>query len=248
MPPKGAAKVEKEGKRAPGKRADKDAPLTHAELLRLEAMSVVPGLITDVFDGAIDALQQKRLTGAVTTYTATMLREAILQTLELFHIGADPGETDLLDSTWTADEEPPHPSNDTWSRDMLSLLRLETKVGGTRGAPRHMAASAKLGTPAPRDARASTDSTSTATHGSFNWAAHAKAFDAPAPPRAREDTARAKVNIHKVDEDAMRVPPRCARFAFAPRAFLRAAAARAHCAPNRAVSYTHLTLPTTPYV
>lgn len=196
MPPKkppakaAAAKAPAKGKK------EKEVPLTPAEILRIEAVEVVTDLVREAFDGAIAVLEEKRLARAVTSHTTVKLREAIVQALELFHIGADPGEADLLDATWTADEEPLPVSNDTWSREVLSLLGPEVKLSAT-GA--QQAAPAKPEAISRESSRVSTPA---------HWAAHAKLFDAPAPPRAKEDS-RPKPNVSKVNADAQRVPPRC---------------------------------------
>jgi hypothetical protein len=204
MPPKGAPPKEKR-KSSAGKKEpkEKEVPLTPAEVLRLEALDVVPGLLTQAFDGAIEILQERSIGKKVAAYTATRLREAVTQTLELFHIGADPGECDLLDQTWTADEEPTPVANDTWSRDILAMMGPEAKLVAKGGA--RARAPFKLAVP---DTGASSRISLDAGMSHASWAAHAKLFDAPPPPKAREDLSRSKVDIYKVEADAQRVPPR----------------------------------------
>ncbi|KAJ1627891.1 hypothetical protein T492DRAFT_168744 [Pavlovales sp. CCMP2436] len=204
MPPKPTSTKPEKTKSAAPKKGDKDP--SDAELLRAEAMAIVPDLLWDAFDGAIEVLEQKRLASRVTDFTATCLREAILSTLELFHIGADPGETDLLDSTWTADEEPKPVTNDAWSREILQLMgpeqrpRVRSRPKTALGIPSKGRGISFNASGRPSDA--------SGTVSNANWSAHARLFDAPAPPLAREDVTQPKVDTRKVDAEAARVPPR----------------------------------------
>lgn len=180
------------------------------EALRAESTAAVTELIEQAYAGAIHALEEKRVARMLPVFAATQLRCSILQALELFHISADPGEADVLDTTWTADREPEPVVNDTWSRLVFSQLGPEAKRDcvkkSTGRLPKVLAIDDNSD-----GRRSSVDSVaSLQRHQSAFSSSSTKQFHAPAPPIAKEDM-RKPVSSAEVDAEAKGVPPRCAR-------------------------------------
>jgi hypothetical protein len=179
------------------------------EALRAESTAVVTELIEEAYAGAISVLEDKRVARMLPLFAATQLRGSILQALELFHISADPGEADVLDTTWAADCEPEPVVNDTWSRLVFSQLGPEAKRDCVKKSTGRLPKA--LAVDDDKDGRrSSVDSVASfqRQQAAFN-SSSTKQFNAPAPPIAKEDL-RKPVSNAEVDAEAKGVPPRCA--------------------------------------
>lgn len=183
--------------------------------LRAESAAVATELLGEAFDQAIHALEEKRLAQMLPHFAATQLRGSILQALELFHVSADPGEADVLDTTWTADREPEPVINDTWSRLVFAQLGPEAK----RGCVKKSASRLPKAVVADDDddgRRSSVDSTTSFQRQQAAFSSSSsKLFNAPAPPIAKEDM-RKPISNAEVDAEAKGVPPRCVRAGCGP--------------------------------
>jgi len=220
MPPPAAKKGDsaEKGKKPPPKGKTKEPePPSEEELLREEATEMAAEVVADVLQGVYRELEGMRMVQLSAVHAATHLRESMMNILEMVNIDADPGETDLLDNTWTVDEEPVAVQNDTWSRDILALMgpMEKLKARGMVKSKHHV----KLHVPGAQNPRLSTAS-SAASEKSRNtlagmgvpsaaqWAAHAHTFDDPPPPKGREDQAQTKLDLAAVEAETKRLPQR----------------------------------------